>query len=152
MGKSNFGRGVGVFFLSALAGCVQLTPDLMESEQALKSDGQNEAVSKTSPDAPSNDILSFAISAEVDETRTLNDALKNESILITAGIFYHAASGKLCRKFTEETIKNDMRQHICNSRVVCHSQAGNWYQVRQIINIYQPEKDIVKCAESIDLK
>ncbi len=146
MGKSIFGRGVGVIFLSVLTGCAQLTPDLTESEQALKLADQNEAVSKISPDSPSNDILSFIILAEVGETRTLKDAIKNESILITAGVFYHAASGKLCRKFTKESINSNIMQSICNSQITCRNHAGDWYQVRQIVNVDQPGKGIVKCV------
>jgi hypothetical protein len=145
MEKSNFRRGVGVVFLSLLVGCAQLNPDLSKLEQVDMLTGQSETISKVSPNSRANNILNFVIPAEVGETRTIKDAQESESILIIVGNFYHAASGRLCRRFTKETTKSDMRQRICNTQVACRNHEGDWYQVRQIVNVDHPKKSDLRC-------
>lgn len=146
MEKLNCRRAVGIVLLSLLAGCAQLNHDLKKSEQDDASAEQSEKVSEVSIDPRADNIINFVISAEVGETRTIKDTQEGESKFITVGSFYHAASGRMCRRFTKETKKSNVKRSVCNSLVVCRNQTGDWYQVRQIVNVEHPKKSDLRCA------
>jgi len=146
MESTNFRRYIGIIFLSVLAGCAQLKTDSTQSEYINVSVGKNKVTSNDLLVSHSINVLNFVALAETGESRIVKDEQRSESNLLTAGEFYHSASGNLCRRFTKETTKYDVQQQVCNFLVACRNQAGDWYQVRQIINIDQLEKGIAKCV------
>jgi len=84
------------------------------------------AASLMSPSpGPSGDpLLDFLAGAEPGEARELDDPATGVSLRVTAGRVYHAASGRLCRRYTAAVSTaapgND------DEGLACEGTNGNW--------------------------
>jgi hypothetical protein len=90
-------------------------------------------------------VLRFVASAKVGETRKIANGHSGESVLISVGEFYHAASGHLCRRFFRSISGKAVKPRTCTSRIACRDRTGNWYRVRQIVNLDQSDIGISGC-------
>lgn len=75
------------------------------------------------PEPSGDPLLDFLAGAEPGEARELNDPATGAPLRVTAGHVYHAASGRLCRRYTAASAAapgND------EEGLACEGTKGNW--------------------------
>ena len=99
-------------------------PSLQELVQ-----GAGEAVeAATTAMAPSRNVLedpllAFLAGAEEGEVRDVDDAATGLRLRVTAGRVYHAASGRVCRRFSAVGAASE-------EGLVCKGASGRWMRTR----------------------
>ena len=69
-------------------------------------------------------LLSFLAGAEEGEVRDLDDAATGIRLRVTAGRAYHAASGRLCRRYDSEG--SEAAPQAKGEGLVCRDASGRW--------------------------
>jgi hypothetical protein len=148
MTKTRSWQCIGILCLSLLTGCVQLNPNTGQGPASTMHGARGELpVTEEGQKILSDDaVLRFVASAEVGETKMITNGRSGESILIAVGEFYQAASGHLCRRFFRSIPDKAGKRRTCASRIACRDHTGDWYRVRQIVNLDQPEIGISECS------
>jgi hypothetical protein len=141
---------IGMLCLSLLTGCAPLNPNTgQEPASTIHVARREPPVTEEGQRILSDDVvLRFVASAEVGETRMITDGRSGESVLISVGEFYQAASGHICRRFFRSIPDKAIKQRACTSRIACRDRAGDWYRVRQIVNIDQAGIGISGCLSA----
>jgi hypothetical protein len=139
---------IGILCLSLLTGCAQLNPN---TGQGLASTmhvarGKPPVTPQGQRILFDDAVLRFVASASVGETKMITNGRSGESVLISVGEFYQAASGHLCRRFFRSIPDKAVKPRTCTSRIVCRDRIGDWYRVRPIVNLDQPEIGISGCS------
>lgn len=149
MTKTRLWQCIGILCLSLLTGCAQLNPNPGRGLASTMHGARGEPHVTAEQRILSDDaVLRFVASAEVGETRMITNGRSGESVLISVGEFYQAASGHLCRRFFRSIPDKAVKQHACTSRIACRARTGDWYQVRPIVNIDQAEIGISGCLST----
>lgn len=113
--------------LCAVSACAP--PSLQELVQ-----GAGEAVeAATTAMQPSRDVLEdplleFLAGAEEGEVRDVDDAVTGTRLRVTAGRVYHAASGRVCRRFGAAGATSE-------EGLVCKGASGGWMRIRLLAPI-----------------
>jgi len=137
-----------------LAGCAHLN-----QETGKVRGGQDHGISNSQPDEKDSSsegamtpgtgaVLRFIATAETGKKRLLRNELTGGSGTISAGDFYHAASGHLCRYYSWSTSDPTSDAFHCTPSVACRDNTGNWYTVRQIVNFDWLRKHVPECLQN----
>lgn len=149
MPKVRLWQYIVMLCVSLLTGCAQFN---LHTKQRLDSPihtAEGKSPVGKGERIPSNDaILMFVASAEEGETEMITSRLSSESALISVGEFYNAASGRLCRHFFSSIPGTEIKHHACTSRIACQYDTGDWYLVRQIVNIDQSAIHASGCSST----
>ena len=78
---------------------------------------------KPSEIASEDPLLVFLAEAEEGEVRDLDDAATGTSLRVAAGRTYHAASGRVCRRFS---VSSAATPDANEEGLVCRDAAGRW--------------------------
>ena len=117
-----FGVAILLLVLCGVSACVP--PSLRDLARGAGG-AVEAAASLVSPSpGPSEDpLLDFLAGAELGEARELRDPATGVQLRVTAGRVYHAASGRLCRRYAAGSVSatgND------DEGLVCEGANGNW--------------------------
>ena len=145
MTKVGLWQRIGILCLSLLTGCAQLNPNTEQGLASAMHVAQGGPVTEGQRISSNDAVLRFVTSAEVGETRMITSGRSGVRVLISVGEFYHAASGHLCRRFFRSIPDKEVKPRTCTSRIACRDRTGDWYRVRQIVNVDQPGIGISEC-------
>jgi hypothetical protein len=146
MTKTRLWQCIGMLCLSLLTGCAQLNPNTSQGPASrMHAARGGPPVTAGQRNLSDDAVLRFVASAEVGETRMITNGRLGEGVLIAVGEFYQAASGHLCRRFFRSIPDKAVKPSLCTSHIACRDRTGNWYRVRQIVNLDQPEIGISGC-------
>lgn len=137
-----------------LAGCAHL-----DQETGKVDGGQDHGVSysrlddkeSSSEGAPKREIdavLRFIATAETGNKRFMRNEQTGGSGIISAGEFYHAASGHLCRYYFWSTSDPTSDAFHCTPSVACRDNTGDWFTVRRIVNLDWLRKHTPACLQN----
>ena len=97
--------------------------DLAQSASGAVEAATATAAMKPSQSASEDPLLVFLAEAEEGEVRDLNDAATGTSLRVAAGRTYHAASGRVCRRFS---VSSAATPDANEEGLVCKDAAGRW--------------------------
>ena len=123
--------GVAALFLVMCGVSACAPPSLQELAQ-----GAGEAVEaatalvKPSQSSSGDPLLDFLAGADEGEVREFDDAATGTRLRVTAGRTYHAASGRLCRRYTTAgaAIPGEHDEGL-----VCESMDGYWARAALLV-------------------
>ena len=78
---------------------------------------------KPSRNASEDPLLVFLAEAEEGEVRDIDDVAIGARLRVTAGRTYHAASGRVCRRFSASSTETPGAKE---EGLVCRDPAGRW--------------------------
>ena len=120
--------GAGVVLASFLAVSACTLPSLRDLTQS--AGGALEAAAAVMDPAQTDSadpLLVFLAEAEEGEVRDVDDAATGTRLRVTAGRAYHAASGRICRRFSAGGVATPDANE---GGLACRDPAGRWLRAR----------------------
>lgn len=143
-----------VLSLLFLAGCAHLDQEAGKVDGGLDhgvsysrlgdKESSSEGASKRETDA----VLRFIATAETGNKRFMRNEQTGGSGIISAGDFYHAASGHLCRYYSWSTSDPTSDAFLCTPSVACRDNTGDWFSARRIVNLDWLRKHMPACLQN----
>ena len=116
--------------MCAVSACT--LPSLRELAQSAGGAVEAAAVAMNpSQDVSEDPLLAFLAAAEEGEVQDLDDAVTGARLRVTAGRAYHAASGRLCRRFSAGSAATP----DANEGLVCKDVSGRWTRTGLLIPV-----------------
>ena len=104
-----------------------LPPSLRELAQSTGETVEAAVTMRPSPAAEQDSLLAFLAVAEDGEVRDIDDTPSGAGRQVRAGRLYHAASGRVCRRFT---VTSTSAPEASEEGLVCKDASGRWTRVR----------------------